>query len=268
MGFVYPRDMRPDAGTSLGIARLHLGLAEIFVGNKNPKAAQFLAEHLAQAGAALDDAEAVAPGLPITSEFRGFKAWIAGDFEEAAAQYRKVRSASKDPDMRQKMTVNLAQIAIATGHAGKAREELENTPEGERSVAWHLAAARAWQFDGAEESRSAELAAAVRAAKNDSRMLRCVADASYRFGDAIALSTYEQIEDKDAATWYRIARLKITSGDTDSARSALVQLREKDPGLLDRWVERDKKFWDQYREAGLLKREPVGDAAAASGPGK
>lgn len=269
-GFVYPKTVEAEPLTLLEIARLHLGLAQVIPEvDKTGKKLPFRGEHLDKAQEALDRAERSAPGLAITREFRAFKCWIEEDFDGAARWYREVlRNSAITEAATTKTLVNLAQVEVCAQRPDRAMRELEKVATGDRNSAWYFTRSQIHQSRRDAESRKADLCKAVELLeKGEQELLRVIANQSFDWGDDIALSCYEQLVHKDPLAWYRIARLKLAAGDTDSGLNALETAREKAPKLVADLMQQDAAFWQPYHDKGTMKRDRVETDATAQ-PGK
>ncbi|MFQ5503835.1 MAG: tetratricopeptide repeat protein [Planctomycetota bacterium] len=253
MGIVVPAVTGPDAGTLLGMAEVHLGMAEVTpLKDKSGRTMPFRAEQLAKAKEILEQVEEIAPGLGITREYRAYHAWIGGDMDEAARFYTEVlRMSGDDPAMRHKTLLNLAQVELVRKQAAAANAHLERIPTEERGLRWHLTSARIHDRQGRSEARSKALRAARTKAGSNQKEIKSIADFAFASGDEIALSCYETLQRKSPMDWYRIARLKMANGYIDSAKDALNHVREANPALLGELIKKDREIWEAYGVQGF-----------------
>lgn len=254
-GFVYPKTVMPDAGTWIGMANVHLEFAQSLPAGNGESSQR--SEAIQRAEGILADVEKHYPGLSITAEFRAFAKWIEGDVDGARSFYLvALDRAAQDRTVRARITSNLASLEIETGHPDDALAHLRTIEEEHANAAVWATRARAWDAKGITAKRSEQLQAGFASAKasGDENEIFVVAECAAQLGDAIAGTAFEFLSQTSYRARYRLAMLKIDSGDSDRATSMLSEVAKKTPRDLALWIQADREYWDEGSKRAIADK--------------
>lgn len=260
LGFVYPSSVKADAGTRIGIANVHLSFAQSLP-TGGAQASQPRLDAIQKAESILSEVETDYPGLSITSEFRAFASCLRGDTKLARDFYREALSReSEDRSVRARIMSNLASLELDDGRPDDALRQLDEIGDEFATAAVWVARARAWNAKGASDKRAEQLEAGFRSARDtgDEKEIFVVSEAAAELGDGIARTAFQYLSETSYRARYRLAMLKIDSGDTDRATSMLTEVARKAPRDFQLWIRTDREYW------GKGDRKAIADKVLAA----
>ncbi len=215
--YCYIRPVDAEYMTLLGSAQLQAGLASgISADTTNADGKALRAKLLADANDWLDRAERAEPGAIETAQLRAWIVLLEGDHAGAARQYQAIHDRPDcSPELKEQTVQNMAKVWSIAGDHQRGLAVLDRyPPAGEPSIARQALRVRL-EFKAGQPGRARDEAVALAAGDSeDARLTAAVllesmgewqsAEAAYRRTDG-------ELRD------YRLARLKLRAGETDTA---------------------------------------------------
>ncbi|MEZ5989815.1 MAG: hypothetical protein R3F30_11965 [Planctomycetota bacterium] len=282
IGWVVPRSVEGESGARLSSAQAYLSMAAGIPtrdadGNRLAEttdqrkklAWKAREENLGKALDLLDQVEEQDPGMAITREMRGYACWLR---EDAAGTLRWYREAlvteDHGPDLAHRVRLHIARIELLGQRVDAAFQALAEVAEEDRGTEWWVVKAQAHHARQEGHQRSQALNEALQRAGNEDSSIRLVAAAAFEMSDAMAVTAYEALQDKSAADWYLVARLKMEGGQADRAHNALRKARDLDAAYTARLIRKDGRTWQKDPVAQELSHTEGGRRTAAERPAK
>ncbi|MDA0932374.1 MAG: hypothetical protein O3C51_02850 [Planctomycetota bacterium] len=263
------REVVPDVPTLVGAASVRAGMAQQ-IDPASPDGARLRAELLAEAEELASRAAAQEPASALVLETRAFLALVSGDAGEAARLYGLARGASDcEPLHHDLLALHEAKAWSNAGEVDRALAVLESTsPPDSELIALDRESLRVRLLSRGSRARDAVDAAI---ALSDQPWTGS-AEAAFQLLEAMgaldaAASVLPKSPWRRALQDYFLARLKLRSGDTDTAGSLLERSLATGDQEVERRFRRDRDLWVAGDESGRFEQLMTPRAELATPPG-
>lgn len=263
------REVAPDVPTLVGAASVRAGMAQQ-IDPASPDGAKLRAELLGEAEELAARAAAQEPGSALVLETRAFLTLVGGDSRDAARLYGLAREAADcEPIHRDLLALHEAKAWSNAGEVDRALAVLESTssPDSEL-IALDRESLRIRLLSRGSRVREAVDAALALAEQPWAGS----AESAFQLLEAMgAVEAAASLIPKSpwgrALQDYFLARLKLRSGDTDTAGSLLERSLATGDQEVERRFRRDRDLWVAGDESGRFEQLMTPRAELATPPG-